>query len=51
VIVGDLLIWRNRDHLTATYARQLAPSMAALVKTALVGRARVPLAMHVTQTE
>ena len=27
VVIGDVLAWRNRDHITATFAAQLAPSM------------------------
>ncbi len=32
---GDILAWRNRDHITATFATQLAPSMRAAVESAL----------------
>ena len=39
VVVGDILVWRNRDHITATFAAQLAPSMRAAVDDAL-GRSR-----------
>jgi hypothetical protein len=35
VIVNELLIWRDRSHLTATYSRQLAPSMVALIRKVL----------------
>jgi hypothetical protein len=31
VVIGDVLIWRNADHITATFAAQLAPAMQALV--------------------
>ena len=31
VVIGDVLLWRNADHITATFAEQLAPSMRALV--------------------
>ena len=35
VVVGGLLIWRDRSHLTATYARQLAPSLGSVVLATL----------------
>ncbi len=35
VVVGDILAWRNRDHITATFATQLAPSMRTAVESAL----------------
>ena len=35
VVVGDILAWRNRDHITATFATQLAPSMRAAVESVL----------------
>lgn len=38
VIVGDTLMWRNADHITATFAEQLAPSMRELVSRSLLGR-------------
>jgi SGNH domain (fused to AT3 domains) len=38
LIVNDLLIWRDQDHITATYSRQLAPSLAALVSQSLVSK-------------
>jgi len=37
VVIGDVLAWRNRDHLTATFARILAPSIASAVNEVLVG--------------
>jgi hypothetical protein len=35
VVIGDVLVYRNRDHITATYAQQLAPSMRSVVEAAL----------------
>jgi hypothetical protein len=35
LIVGHFLMWRNASHLTATYARQLAPSVGAMVSRIL----------------
>jgi SGNH domain (fused to AT3 domains)/Bacterial TSP3 repeat len=35
VVVNELLMWRDRGHLTATYATQLAPSLAARVERVL----------------
>jgi hypothetical protein len=35
VVVGSLLIWRDERHMTATYARQLAPAMRRWVRQAL----------------
>jgi hypothetical protein len=32
VVIGDVLLWRNADHITATFAERLAPSMRALVQ-------------------
>jgi hypothetical protein len=37
VIVGHLLLWRDSNHLTTTYSRQLAPALGALVAKALAG--------------
>ena len=31
VVIGDVLLWRNADHITATFAEQLTPAMRALV--------------------
>lgn len=31
LVQGDILMWRDHAHLTATYVKQLAPSMGALV--------------------
>jgi hypothetical protein len=31
VVIADVLLWRNADHITATFAEQLAPAMRALV--------------------
>jgi len=31
VVIGNTLLWRNADHITATFATQLAPSMRDLV--------------------
>ncbi len=31
VIVGHLLMWRDSDHLTSTYARQLRPALESLL--------------------
>ncbi len=35
IVFDDVLAYRNRDHLTATFARQLAPTMRTLVEAAL----------------
>jgi hypothetical protein len=35
VVVGGLLMWRDRHHLTATYARQLAPTIRRYIQAAL----------------
>lgn len=35
IVIGDVLAYRNRDHITATFARQLAPSLGAVVEAAL----------------
>lgn len=35
VIAGDMLLWRNGDHITATFAEQLTPSMRELLSHAL----------------
>jgi hypothetical protein len=32
VIVGDVLMWRDRSHLTATFARQLAPWFVTILE-------------------
>jgi hypothetical protein len=32
VVIGDVLLWRNADHITATFAKQLSPSVKALVE-------------------
>ncbi len=32
VVIGDVLLWRNADHITATFAERLAPAMRALVQ-------------------
>ena len=37
VVVGDVLVYRNHDHVTATYAAQLAPSMRAAIAAAIDG--------------
>lgn len=31
VVIDDVLLWRNADHITATFAAQLEPAMRALV--------------------
>jgi hypothetical protein len=35
VVVGDMLVWRDKHHLTATYSRQLAPTIRRFVQAAL----------------
>jgi hypothetical protein len=30
-VIGDILVWRNADHVTATFAKQLVPSVRDLV--------------------
>ena len=37
VIIDDVLLWRDRSHITATFAKGLAPSMASMVEGALAG--------------
>ena len=37
VIVGRILMWRDQSHLTATFARSLAPGIAAMVARSLHG--------------
>jgi hypothetical protein len=39
LVVGRVLLWRDRSHLTATFARQLAPLIARFVRQALAGPA------------
>ena len=39
VVIGDVLLWRNADHITATFAQQLEPSVRALVARHLPPRA------------
>jgi hypothetical protein len=38
VVIGDVLLWRNADHITATFAASLAPAMRAIVADALARR-------------
>ncbi len=45
VIVSDRLIWRDRSHLTATYARQLAPSLRKLI-VSVIGASAAPTPGH-----
>jgi hypothetical protein len=35
VVFDDVLAWRNRDHLTATFVKALAPSLARIIDDAL----------------
>lgn len=35
VVFDDVLAWRNRDHLTATFVKALAPSLARIIDEAL----------------
>lgn len=35
LVQGDILIWRDRGHMTATFSRQLAPALTAVVRRAL----------------
>ncbi len=32
VVIGDVLLWRNADHITATFAERLAPAVRALIE-------------------
>jgi hypothetical protein len=41
VVFGDVLAYRNRDHITATFAEALTPSVAAVVEAALARAAAV----------
>ena len=34
-VIGDTLLYRNADHITATYAEQIAPSMGAVLSDVL----------------
>lgn len=36
VVIGDVLLWRNADHITATFAERLAPAMRTLVQRNLL---------------
>jgi hypothetical protein len=38
VVIGDVLLWRNADHITATFAASLAPALHAIVADALADR-------------
>jgi hypothetical protein len=42
VVIGDVLLWRNADHITATFAAQLAPAMRELVLAALAAASSTP---------
>ncbi len=42
VVQGNILIWRDRHHLTATFANKIAPSVSALVMAGL----RTPASGH-----
>jgi hypothetical protein len=35
VIIGRTVLWREKSHLTATFARQLAPTIRRFVQDAL----------------
>jgi hypothetical protein len=35
VIIGHFVMWRNSSHLTATYVKQLAPSVGAMLSNAI----------------
>lgn len=39
IVFDDVLAWRNRDHLTATFVTLLAPSLGAIINEALAGTA------------
>jgi hypothetical protein len=39
VVFDDVLAWRNRDHLTATFVKTLAPSLGQAINEALAGEA------------
>jgi hypothetical protein len=39
VVFNDVLAWRNRDHLTATFVKMLAPSLGLAINEALAGEA------------
>lgn len=32
VVIGDVLLWRNADHITATFAESLAPAVRAMIE-------------------
>ena len=38
LFAGDTMMWRDNHHLTETYARQLAPAVEAVVRSALRGK-------------
>ncbi len=42
VAIGDVLLWRNADHITATFAESLAPAMQAIVADALAVHEQAP---------
>jgi hypothetical protein len=42
LVIGEVLLWRNADHITATFARQLIPSVRALVERHLASAERSP---------
>jgi len=35
IVIGNLVAWRDRHHLTATYARRLGPALASRIEAAL----------------
>ena len=39
VVFDEVLAWRNRDHLTATFVKALAPSLGQAINEALAGEA------------
>ena len=39
VVFDDILAWRNRDHLTASFVKTLAPSLGRAINEALASRA------------
>ena len=42
VVIGDVLLWRNADHLTATFVERLAPAMRDIVSAELAPAEATP---------
>lgn len=42
IVVDNLLMWRDSNHITATYAKELAPAIVPIVVSALTRAANAP---------